>query len=99
MASRQNGKRGAGWWRVGWVLAVLAGALALGTYQGNGGLAARDEKRPEGAALPADLARIPADAVLVQSVRLADLWGSPLARPVRQRLAKEEPDLPKAFEK
>jgi hypothetical protein len=62
---------------------VVAGALALAWAVTGPGAAARDEAAgaPAGA-LPADLARVPADSVALGSVRLADLLGGPFVKPI-----------------
>jgi hypothetical protein len=41
------------------------------------------------AALPADLKAVPRDAFVMASVRLADLWRSPVGQQVREKAAKE----------
>jgi hypothetical protein len=74
-------------WRTGGVAVVLLGVLVVVLLSTENSLPARDEAKP--AALPADLARIPSDSVLVFSVRVADLWASALAKPVRKKMAKD----------
>src|SRR6516225_6714338 len=44
-------------------------------------------------ALPADLARVPADAVALLSVRVADLWNHEAATALRDKLGKDHRDL------
>jgi hypothetical protein len=61
----------------------MAGALLAAWSLGGAGASARDEKADApAAALPADLARVPADAVGLASCRLADLMSSPLVKPI-----------------
>jgi hypothetical protein len=73
------------WWRaVG--LAVLLAGLAVVSWQAAGGAA---EDRPGTDALPPDLARVPARSLALYSVRVADVWSSPLARGARDRLGKD----------
>src|SRR5262249_40721295 len=82
--------------RVVWTLLLLVGigiAAAIGTDFSR---AARQEAKP---ALPADLARVPADAFFVGSVRMADIWNSDAAKGVREQAKKTFPDLLAAFEK
>jgi len=89
MSSRRLGKGRTGPWRqAGWAAAVVAGALALAWAVTGPGAAARDETA---GALPADLARVPADSVALGSLRLADLLGSSLVKPIldKKETAKE----------
>jgi hypothetical protein len=46
------------------------------------------DEQAKAAALPADLAKIPSDGALVLSGRVADLWGSELLKPAREKLQK-----------
>ena len=84
-------------WRVGGVAAVLIGALFAALLTTDGTLPAREEAKP--AALPSDLAKIPADGMFFASVRVADLWESKMGKPVREKLAKEIGEPTEAFEK
>ncbi len=83
-------------WRGG-VAAVLMGALLLAFLTAENPLTARAEGKPT--ALPSDLAKVPSDSIVVVSGRVADLWDSDLAKPVREKLAKEIGDGAQAFEK
>jgi hypothetical protein len=67
-------------------LAVLLSGLAVWNWHAVTGAA---EDRPGADILPPDLARVPVDALAFQSVRVADVWSSPIARGVRARLGKE----------
>jgi hypothetical protein len=70
-------------WRAGFVLlAILGVALVLGS-QDNGNLAAREETKTD---LPADLARVPTDAVAVASIRVADIWNSDAVKEYRKQM-------------
>jgi hypothetical protein len=84
-------------WRVGAAAAVLAGAMLAALFAVESPLPARDETKA--AALPADLAKLPADGAFLLSVRVADLWGSELGKPVRQKLAKDLGEPVRQFEK
>jgi hypothetical protein len=44
---------------------------------------------PQEAELPADVALVPADALVMASLRIADLWNNELIKPARVRLEKE----------
>jgi hypothetical protein len=73
------------WWRaVG--LAVLLAGLAVLSWQPSGGVA---EDKPGTDTLPPDLARVPARSLALVSVRAADVWSSPLAKGMRERLGKD----------
>jgi hypothetical protein len=50
-------------------------------------------------ALPADLALVSADALGFVTVRVADLWSSPLVKTFRQKLSKEDSELAEGLEK
>jgi prepilin-type processing-associated H-X9-DG protein len=63
-------------------LVVLAGGLVL--------LPGRAEEKAKEKALPADLARVPAKAAALLSVRVADLWASEPGKEVRTGLGKME---------
>src|SRR4051794_31777691 len=65
------------WMRLGALVMVGMGALV--------GLSARVEAD----GVPDDLARVPAKAQAVLTVRLADLWGSELGQELRKGLARE----------
>jgi hypothetical protein len=82
--------------RSGWSRPLVAGGLA-------GALAAAlwawAPARTEGEALPADVAALPADAVILASVRAADLWESDLTKPARDKLARELGDVAGQTEK
>jgi hypothetical protein len=49
--------------------------------------------------LPADLAHVPSDSAAFLSVRVADLWESTAAKPVRARIVEEAGEAIKAIEK
>ncbi len=103
MSSRRLGRGGPGPWRqAGWAAAVVAGAMALAWAMTGPGAAARDEKAdaPAGA-LPADLARVPADAVALGSVRLADLLAGEFVKPIlaNKEMGKEIAQAMKEAEK
>ncbi len=83
--------------RCGGVAVLLLGALFLALFTSENPLPARDEAKP--AALPPDLAKVPGDALLVVSGRVADLWNNDLNKPVRQKLAKEVAEGTRDFEK
>jgi hypothetical protein len=82
------------WW--GGAACVLLGGLFLA-------LLLTTDARPadEGAkaALPADLAKIPGDALLVISGRARDLWGSQLLSSVREKMKQDVAEATKEFEK
>jgi hypothetical protein len=63
----------------------MAGLAAL-SWQAAGGAV---EDTPDTTTLPPDLARVPAKSLALYSVRAADLWSSPLAKGVRDKLGKE----------
>src|SRR5207249_3174881 len=70
-------------------LALVAAALLLAALPAQ-------EKKDE--ALPADLDRVPRDAVFFASLRCAELWKSEALKPVQDRLGKDAPDVLKTFE-
>ncbi|HEY7427397.1 MAG TPA: DUF1559 domain-containing protein [Gemmataceae bacterium] len=74
-------------WRGVGAVVVLLGALLTALLTSETPLPAREEAKTP--ALPSDLAKVPSDAVFILSGRVADLWNSDLAKPVRQKLAKE----------
>ncbi len=74
-------------WRGGGVAAVLIGALLLALLTAENALPADDEAKA--AALPADLAKIPSDGMLVVSGRIADLWNSDLLKPARKNRKRD----------
>src|SRR5690349_21190925 len=71
-------------WRTGGVGAVLFGALLWILLISENSLPA-----PVPVTLPADLAKVPSDAVFLASVRLADLWNGEFSRSVRRKYDKE----------
>jgi prepilin-type processing-associated H-X9-DG protein len=77
-------------------LAAVGLALALGavwlSWEAAGGTPAREES-PAPATLPADLERVPRDAVGFLSIRVADLWNSPLLKEGRPVLLKQAPEM------
>jgi hypothetical protein len=83
-------------WRVGGAAVVLLFALLLP-------LLSTENVRPadDGAktALPADLAKIPSDALFVASGRLAEVWSGDIVKPVREKYKKEIDEAPKEFKK
>jgi hypothetical protein len=103
MSSRRlEGGRPGPWRQASWAAAVMAGALAVAWAVGSPGAAARDEKADApAAALPPDLARVPADSVALASLRLADLLRSPVVKPVldNKEMGKEIADALKEGEK
>lgn len=74
-------------WRGGGAAVVLLGVLLLALLTTENALPADVEGKA--AALPADLAKIPSDGMLIISARVADLWGSELAKPVREKFGEE----------
>ena len=83
-------------WRGG-AAAALVGVFLAALLTVESPLPARDEAKA--AALPADLAAIPSDAVLLVSGRVATLWDSDLIKPVRRQMAKEVGEGAQEFEK
>jgi uncharacterized protein DUF1559 len=71
-------------WRTGGVAVVLFGALLWTLLTAGNSVTA-----PVPVTLPADLTKIPSDAVFLASVRLADLWKSDFSRSIRQKYDKE----------
>jgi hypothetical protein len=76
--------------------AVLVGAVALALVRDGQPVSAQERGKGE---LPADLARVPRDAFVVASVRLADYWNSPGGKAVKEKLAKEAPEALEQFKK
>src|SRR5262245_9860079 len=66
---------------------ALVGAFCLAWYAG-GGSSAQD-RAGGAAALPADLALVPPDALGFAHVNVAQLWQNEVAKNLRQALAKE----------
>ena len=73
------------WWRVIGLAVLLAGVAVL-SWQVPSDAA---EDKPATDTLPPDLARVPARSLAMFSVRAADVWSSPLARGMRDRLGKD----------
>jgi hypothetical protein len=73
-------------WRGGGI-ALLLGTLLLALLATRNSLPADAEAKV--AVLPADLAKIPSDGMLIVSGRVADLWGSELIKPALQKYKKE----------
>ncbi len=65
---------------------VLAAALS--------GLCGQEKKE----SLPADLDAVPRDALYFATVRLGDLWSSDAAKPLREQMAKEAPEVLRQME-
>src|SRR5690242_5623128 len=71
------------------------GILALGVAllaSGEGGLGWTADEAPRAdarAALPADLKAVPRDALVMVSVRLADLWRDEVGKQIRQKEPRE----------
>jgi hypothetical protein len=85
------------WGGIGGVV-LCAGLLAW--FAGRSGQAAQDQPAsPQKAALPPDLERVPADAALLVSARVADVWNSDPVQGLRQRMAQELAEGVKAFQK
>jgi hypothetical protein len=84
-------------WRGGAVAAVLLGALLLALLNTENSLPADEKAKTP--ALPPDLARVPSDAVLLVSGRVADLWNSDVNKSVRKKFAKEMKEAIAQFEK
>jgi hypothetical protein len=84
-------------WRGAGAAAVLLSALLAVLLTTETPLPARDDAKA--AALPRDLAKVPTDAVFLISGRVADLWNSEVAKPVRAKLAKEIEEGTRAFER
>jgi hypothetical protein len=74
-------------WRGGGAAALLLGALFLALLTAENSLPADAEEKT--AALPADLAKIPSDGMLVLSSRVADSWGSEQLKLAREKYKKE----------
>jgi hypothetical protein len=81
-------------WRGGGVAALLLGVLLLAVLATANSLPADAEAK---ATLPADLAKIPSDGLLIVSGRVADLLGSELLQSVRAKTAKIGDELVKEF--
>jgi hypothetical protein len=73
-------------WLRGAALAALLAALTALAWQG--GHSAAEEKAGE-EKLPPDLARVPARSLALLSVRVADVWATPLAKSMRDKLGME----------
>lgn len=84
-------------WRGAGAAAVLMGVLFAALIAIQTPLPARDEAKAS--ALPPDLAKVPTDAVFLVSGRVADLWNSEVAKPVRAKLAKEIEEGTREFER
>ncbi len=82
------------WWRVTALAVLLAGLAAIG-WQAAGGAA---EDTPGTDALPPDLARVPAKALALFSVRAADVWSGALAKGWRDKVGKELAEMVKETE-
>jgi prepilin-type processing-associated H-X9-DG protein len=94
MSSQPTGGLG----RAACLAVVVAGAAVLAwslTQEG----AARDEAPKAQAELPADLARVPADATALMSIHLGAVWNSDWAREVRAKLADDLKDAQGEFER
>ena len=74
-------------WRGSGVAAMLIGVLLLALFTMGKTLPAEAEAKAD--ALPADLAKVPSDALLILSGRVADLWGSEYFKPAREKYKKE----------
>jgi hypothetical protein len=74
-------------WRGGGLAVLLLGALLLSVLTTENSLPADAEAKA--AALPADLAKIPSDGLLVISGRVADLWGSDPLKSVREKIGEQ----------
>jgi hypothetical protein len=83
-------------WRGGVGAALIAALLAAVLVLDNT-LPAEDEAKA--AALPADLAKIPSDALLMGSGRLAELWSGDVLKSVREKHKKEIEAVPQEFKK
>jgi hypothetical protein len=78
----------------------ILGAALLTFLAGLTGLSAQDQPPVSPKAnLPADLQRVPADATLLISVRVAELWNSEPVKAMRQQRAQELAEGIKLFEK
>jgi hypothetical protein len=77
-----------GWtrWRSGGVACVLLTALLLTLLSAENTQPAEEAKTPD---LPADLAKVPSDAMLLVSGRVAELWSGEVNKAVRQKYAKQ----------
>jgi hypothetical protein len=86
--------------RWGGIAGAFLGAALLATWGGRAGSSAQDEppSAPK-AALPVNLERLPGDAALLVSVRVADLWNSEPVKLFRQQKAQELAEGLKMFEK
>ena len=72
----------------------------LAWFAGRSGLAAQEQPAsPQQAALPLGLERVPADAALFVSARVAELWNSEPVQGLRQRMGQEVAEAIKAFQK
>ncbi|HEY7329580.1 MAG TPA: DUF1559 domain-containing protein [Gemmataceae bacterium] len=74
-------------WRGGTPAALLIGALVLALLTMENSLPADAEGKAD--ALPVDLAKVPSDAMLIVSGRVADLWSSEYFKPAREKYKKE----------
>ncbi|MGH7225685.1 MAG: DUF1559 domain-containing protein, partial [Gemmataceae bacterium] len=68
-------------WGVGGAGCVLVGTLLLALLNGENSLPADDKAKVP--ALPADLAKIPSDSMILYSVRVAELWNGDIVKSVR----------------
>jgi hypothetical protein len=86
--------------RWGGIASALLGAALLAILAGRGESSAQDQpSRPSETTLPSELQAVPADAALVLSVRVAELWNSDAAMALRQQKAGELAGGLKMFEK
>jgi hypothetical protein len=85
------------WGGIGTIILCI-GLLAW--FTGHSGLSAQDQPAlPQKTALPPDLERVPADAALLVSGRVADVWNSDPVKMLRQQKAQEITEGLKAEEK
>jgi hypothetical protein len=72
------------------VLLALAGAYHAGSFA---------DDKPADAALPPDLARVPADGLMVESINVSQLWNHATIQQLRQQAAKLVADVADPIEK
>src|SRR5262249_42269706 len=84
-------------WRGMSAAAVLLGVLLAVLLTLETPLPADEEAKTP--ALPSDLAKIPSDALLLVSGKVADLWNSDFNKSVRQKMTKEMAEGTREFEK
>jgi Protein of unknown function (DUF1559) len=95
----RQGRPGVIPWRAGLVLAAVAGMLSVALLAGGPGRAGDKSDTPPKGKLPADLERVPGNAVFFLSIRVGDLTASEMGKAVLQAGQKEKVDVLKEVEK